>query len=135
MVHFHCMICTIGITKRLFQLLFFFLRGKDLLKKFNRPSGDHQSISFTCISHRLKLARALIPRRCLSFFSYTCKDFFLFFFFFFSYKSALLSFFFFFCKSIQFFFFDIFSKLLCKETNRHFKKNRLYCISLIVSPI
>ena len=95
MVHFHCMICTIGITKRLFQLLFFFLRGKDLLKKFNRPSGDHQSISFTCISHRLKLARALIPRRCLSFFSYTCKDFFLFFFFFFSYKSARRSFFFF----------------------------------------
>ena len=112
MVHFHCMICTIGITKRLFQLLFFFLRGKDLLKKFNRPSGDHQSISFTCISHRLKLARALIPRRCLSFFSYTCKDcffffflffflqigatlFFFFFFFFFSYISARRSFFFF----------------------------------------
>lgn len=95
MVHFHCMICTIGITKRLFQLLFFFLRGKDLLKKFNRPSGDHQSISFTCISHRLKLARALIPRRCLSFFSYTCKDCFFFFFFFFSYKSARRSFFFF----------------------------------------
>ena len=53
------------------------------LKKFNRPSGDHQSISFTCISHRLKLARALIPRRCLSFFSYTCKDCFFFFFLFF----------------------------------------------------
>ena len=96
MVHFHCMICTIGITKRLFQLLFFFLRGKDLLKKFNRPSGDHQSISFTCISHRLKLARALIPRRCLSFFSYTCKDFFLFFFFFFFLQIGALLFLFFF---------------------------------------